>query len=233
MPSTFIAPSRCQAALALALTMVLCAAAPGATSTPLAFEQSLQIAVARSHQLASIDSAVSAARSMAVAARQLPDPVLKVGVDNLPVSGPDRFSVSKDFMTMRRIGVMQELTRAAKRERRADAYLRSADQSLAEKDAALATIERETAIAWLDSYFLQALARLAAAQTAQAEQEVLASEAGYRGGKGSLANVLAARSALAMARDGASEADRRSASASTMLARWVGADAARPLGQLP
>src|SRR5213594_2741353 len=50
--------------------------------------------------------AVAAAREMAVAAAQLPDPMLKFGIDNLPINGPDRFSVARDFMTMRRIGVM-------------------------------------------------------------------------------------------------------------------------------
>lgn len=232
MRSTTIMPRPYR--LALAFTLLLCAQAPAVfAAAPLGFEQSLRIAVARSRQLAGIDAAVSASRGMAVAARQLPDPVLRFGVDNLPVSGPDRFSLSNDFMTMRRLGVMQELTRTDKRERRADAYERAADQSMAEKAAATAAIERDTAIAWLDSYYLQALSRLAATQTVQAEREVVASEAAYRGGKGSLANVLAARSLLAMAQDRASEAARRSAGAATVLARWIGAEAERPLAQLP
>jgi hypothetical protein len=54
---------------------------------------------------------------MAAAAGQLPDPVLKLGLNNLPIDGPDRYSVTRDFMTMRSVGVMQELTRAEKRER--------------------------------------------------------------------------------------------------------------------
>src|SRR5438128_1439803 len=85
-----------------------------------AFAQSLQDAqrraLERSRQLAAQDFAVTASREMAVAAGQLPDPVLKLGVDNLPISGSDQFSLTRDFMTMRRIGVMQELTRGEKRE---------------------------------------------------------------------------------------------------------------------
>jgi outer membrane protein TolC len=230
MRSTIIATSRFR--LGIAFTLLLCAE-PLAFAAPLGLEQAQRIAVSRSHTLAGINAAVSASRDMAVAARQLPDPVIKLGVDNLPVGGPDRFSLSNDFMTMRRLGVMQELTRSDKRERRADAYLRAADKSLAEKDAVTAAIERDTAIAWLDSYFLRELSLLAAGQTAQAENEVAASEAAYRGGKGSLADVLAARSALVMAQDRASDAARRSASAATMLARWIGAEAESPLAQLP
>ena len=74
-----------------------------------------RIAVERSRQLAAQDASITAAREMAVAAGQLPDPVLKLGIDNLPVDGADRFSLTRDFMTMRRIGVMQEFTRDDKR----------------------------------------------------------------------------------------------------------------------
>ena len=61
------------------------------------------------------DAAARGAREMAVAAGQLPDPVLRAGVDNLPVNGPDAWSLDRDFMTMRRIGVMQEYVSSAKR----------------------------------------------------------------------------------------------------------------------
>lgn len=233
MHFTTTSARRWRRAFLAALLLLAFGSSAIADSEPLGFEQSLQIAVARSRQLAGIDSAVAASREMAVAARQLPDPILKVGVDNLPVSGADRFSLSDDFMTMRRIGVVQELTGAVKRDRRADAFQREADQALAERQAAAVAIERDTAIAWLDSFFYQALAQLAADRVAQAQQEIQASEGAYRGGKGSLAEVLAARSALAMAEDRASEAQRRRTSAATVLARWIGDAAARPLAPPP
>ena len=70
---------------------------------PLTLADAQQRAVARSRQLAAQGFSVQAAREMAAAAERLPDPVLKAGVDNLPVSGPDRFSTGGDFMTMRRL----------------------------------------------------------------------------------------------------------------------------------
>src|SRR2546426_11497388 len=115
-------------------------------------------AVERSRQLAAQDSAVAASREMAVAAGQLPDPVLKLGVDNLPVNGSDRFSLTRDFMTMRRIGAMQELTRGQKRELRAQRFDREAEKSLAEKSAAVAAIQRDTALVWLDRFYAEAMA---------------------------------------------------------------------------
>src|SRR6266850_6045637 len=94
-------------------------------------------AVERSRQLVAQDAAVAASRDMAVVAAQLPDPVLKLGVDNLPVEGSDRFSVTRDFMTMRRIGLMQEMTRGEKRELRAQRYAGEANKAAAEKAAAI------------------------------------------------------------------------------------------------
>ena len=195
------------------------AAPPG-----LSLAEAQQRALARSRQLPAQDAVIAAAREMAVAAGQLPDPVLKAGVDNLPVSGPDRYRIGSDFMTMRRIGVMQELTRADKRQLRAAQYERAADKADAEKTLVTANIERDTALAWLDLYYAVRMADVTQDQVSQAGLELQAAEGAYRGGKGSQADVFTARSAIAAAEDRASEANRRVKTARTMLARWVGAD---------
>lgn len=204
-------------------------AAPAAL--PLAEAQ--QLAIQRSRQLPAQDAAVAASRQMAVAAAQLPDPVLKLGVDNLPVNGPDRFSVGSDFMTMRRIGVMQEFTRADKRQLRADRFEREAEKTLAEKDKTIAAIERDTALVWLDRYYAERMAAAIAEQESQARLEIQAAESAYRAGRGSQADIFAARSALALFDDRASEFRRRILNANTMLARWIGPAADMPLAGKP
>src|SRR5258708_8997756 len=146
-------------------------------------------AVERSRQVAAQDAAVTASREMAVAAAQLPDPVLKLGVDNLPVNGADRVSLTRDFMTMRRIGLMQELTREKKRELRGQKIEREADKSTAAEDAAIAPIQRDSAIAWLERYYAEAMAAVLAEQAAQARTEIIAAEGAYRGGRGSQAGA--------------------------------------------
>lgn len=204
---------------------LLMLALPPASAGPLTIEAAQQLALGQSRKLAARDASIAAARDMAVAAGQLPDPVLKAGIDNLPVSGPDRFSLSSDFMTMRRIGVMQELPAAAKRQLRAGAFERAADKAGAEKALAAAGIMRDTALAWLDLYFAGAAAQVVREQTAEAELELRAAEGAYKGGGGSQADVLAARGAKAMVHDRASEAERRVQNARIALGRWVGPDA--------
>jgi outer membrane protein TolC len=212
--------------------MVLCAAAPARAQT-LSIEDAQRRAVERSRGLAAQDLAVSASREMAVAAGQLPDPVLKLGIDNLPVNGGDRFSVTRDFMTMRRIGVMQELTRGAKRELRAQRFEREAEKSVAEKNAALAEIERDTALAWLDRYYAEAMVAVMREQLAQARLEVQAAEAAYRGARAGQADVFAAHSTTASLEDRTSELESRVRVAKSNLARWIGEGADAPLAAAP
>jgi outer membrane protein TolC len=170
---------------------------------------------------------------MAVAAGQLPDPTLKFGIDNLPVTGPDRFSLTRDFMTMRRIGVMQELTRGEKRELRAQRFEREAEKSSAEKTGTIAAIQRDTALGWLDRFYAEAMARVIAEQADQVRREIVAAEGAYRGGRGTQADVISAHSALAALEERASEYASRIRVAKANLARWIGEDADAPLAPKP
>jgi outer membrane protein TolC len=206
----------------LVLSLLGSGIAAFAAAPPLTLGQAQQQAVARSRLLAAQDLAIAGSREMAVAAAQLPDPVLKAGIDNVPVSGGDRFSLGNDSMTMRRIGVSQELTRADKRQWRAARFEGEALKSEAQKDVVLAAIQRDTAIAWLERYYTEQMAALIGAQADQARQEIEAAEAAYRGGRGTQADVLAARSALLLLGDRASEIDFRLHAARTKLARWTG-----------
>ncbi len=205
------------------------AAAPYASAqTTLTLAEAQRLAIARSQQLAAQDSMVSSAREMAIAAGQLPDPVLKLGVDNVPVTGADRFSIGTDFMTMRRIGLMQEITRGDKRKLKAERYEREANRALTEKVVATAELQKSTALAWLDRYYLERTRAAVAAQAAEAKLEIEAAEGAYRAGRGSQADIFTARTSRAALDDRLSELDRRIRNARTMLARWVGpaADAA-------
>ena len=216
----------------LGLAALACSAGAVAVQ-PLSLAQAQQRAVERSSQLTAQDRAVSASREMAVAAGQLPDPVLKFGIDNLPVNGADQFSIGNDFMTQRRIGLAQEFTRAEKRQLRAARYEREADRYAAEKAAMLAEIQRNTASAWLDRYYAEAMSAAIAEQMEQVRREILAADGAYRAGRGSQADVLAARGVLAGLEDRASESARRIATAKIALARWIGEAADAPLDVRP
>ncbi|MEO6319695.1 MAG: TolC family protein, partial [Polaromonas sp.] len=199
----------------------------------LSLPQAQRLAAARSQQLVAQDAATKAAREMAVSAGQLPDPVLKLGVNNLPVNGPDQFSLTRDFMTMRSVGVMQEITRRGKREARTARFEREAETAEAGRQVALASLQRDTAIAWLDRFYQERMRGLLLTQRDEAKLQIDAADATYRGGRGSQTDLFAARSAVAQLEDRVAQAERQIETATTQLARWVGAEAAKPLDTPP
>ena len=204
-------------------------AAVANASTGLTLAEALSLAESRSSQLTGADYAAQASREMAVAAAQLPDPVATMGISNLPVNGSDAWSLTRDFMTMASVGVMQEFTGKEKREARADRYQREADKSVADRAAGVASLQRDAAIAWLDRYYAEAMLAVVAEQSGQARTEIEGAESAYRAGRGNLADLLAARSALAMLDDRASEIGRKVRAARIALARWIGERADAPL----
>jgi len=206
----------------------LVAPATAGSADVLTFQDALRIAAERSSKLVARDAAAQAARDMAVAAGQLPDPTLKLGLNNLPVNGPDAWSVTSDFMTMRSIGLSQEFTREAKRKARSDRFEREADVAAAGRTLALAALQRDTALAWLDRHYQERLRETLIGQRDEATLQVEAADVAYRSARGSQADVFAARTSVALIEDRIAQVDRQIAIAIGQLARWVG-----PMAQLP
>ena len=220
-----------QRSFAICVVILLCAWSAGSEALTLAEAQ--KRALDRSRQLDAQSAGITSSREMARAAGQLPDPVLRVGIDNVPIDGEDRFSLTRDFMTMRRIGVMQEFTRSEKRNARRERYEREGDARESERDAAIAAIQRDTAIAWLDRSYLEAMDAAVRDFVHASETEVQSAEASFRAGKGAEAEVFMARGALAMARDRQDQLARQLRAARITLARWTGGALEEPLSGPP
>ncbi len=218
---------------AVAALTVVCVL-PSWAADPLTLAEAQQIAAARSQQLLAQDALTTAAREQAVAAAQLPDPVLKLGIDNLPVNGEDRFSLTNDFMTQRRIGLMQEIPRAEKRQLRAERFERDARRAQAQRQFTLANVQRDTALAWLDRYYIQAQRELVSQQVEEAQLQVQAADVAFRTGRGSQADAFAARAAMLALQDRLQQVDQQLRNATLALARWVGTtEAQRPVSGQP
>ena len=229
----FNRPRVMRATLAFVLLSGLSSPRAQAAGADLTLAQAQQRALARSRSLPARDASIAAARELAKAASRLPDPVLRAGIDTLPVSGAERFNIGADFMTMRRIGVMQEFTALEKRQLRASQLDATAEKASAEKEAEIARIEQETALAWFELYFAKQVADLGRQQLAQAQLDLEAAQAAYRSGKGNQGDVFAARGRIGAAQDKESEFDTRVRAARSMLARWAGPDADVATAALP
>lgn len=200
---------------------------------PLTLQAALRAAEERSYALVAQDAAARSAREMAVAAARLPDPMLQLSVENLPVDGPMRFSLTDDFMTMRSVGLSQTFTRADKRRAQAARLEREADTAQAARAMQLAELRRGTALAWFDRYFQEQMVTLLSKQRDEAALQIEAAEAAYRAGRGAQADVFTTRSSVALIEDRIRAAQAREANAVTAMRRWVGERAGAPLGEAP
>jgi len=203
--------------------------APGS----LTLNRALQAAAERSHALAAQEAAARSAQEMAVSAGQLPDPMVRFAVDNLPVDGPTRYSLSDEAMTMRSLGISQTFTPRDKRRARAAVFERKADTAQAARAMALSELYRDTALAWFDRHFQQQLVELLSRQREEARLQIEAAEAAYRGGRGPQADIFLAKSSVARIDDRIRQAEAQRDNAATTLARWVGDLGALPLGPPP
>lgn len=124
-----------------------------ACAEPLTFDTALERAARTAPSVQANQAGVEASRSASVAAGQLPDPTLSVGIDNFPVSGPPAFSFNRDDMTMARVGIEQAFPNPAKR--RAQRGRAQADIGVAEAGLAVEVqnVRLETALAWVDLYY--------------------------------------------------------------------------------
>lgn len=218
----------------LALSLIA-AAHPGwaQSAAPLSLQEAVVLASAHASDAETSRAAIQSALEMAVAGRQLPDPVLKVGVNNVPADGRDRFSIGTESMTMRSISVMQELTRSAKREARARRFEAEASSAQAQRTAALAAVQRGAAQAWLDRLYAERATVVLAEQAQSIGLMIDAARAAYRGNRGPRTDILTAELELQQLRDREDEARAAVSTARAMLQRWVGDAAVRPLGDSP
>jgi outer membrane protein TolC len=166
-------------------------------------------------------------------ARELPDPKLRFGVENLPVNGPDRFEYNSDFMTMRKIGVMQDFPNSEKRRLRGERAALERDVEAANLDAQRAGLRREVALAWLELYFAQQGRAPLVELVGELQLQLDTVSAAIAAGRQNTADALALRSAGVTAQDRVIEQDRSIERARYALAAWLREDASRPLSDAP
>lgn len=199
----------------------------------LSVHDAVQAATVRARSPSVADATAQSARAKAVAAAQLPDPVVSLSLDNVPVEGPDRFSTTRDFMTMQSIGVMQTFTRADKRNARAQRLEREAEAAQAERRVRIALVQRDTALAWFDRRAAEQRQTLRQQLRSESQLQIEAAEAALRGARALPAELIAARDALAQIDQALLDSEAEVINTRRALARWTGNPGHRPLADAP
>lgn len=204
-----------------------------AHSGSLELDAAIRMALSRAPMLSARQARVEAARQEAARAGQLPDPELMLGIDNLPITGPDALDFSADEMTQKRIGLRQVLPARAKRAAARALAARRVEEAVASGTAQAIEVRRATAQAWIDAW---AAARELHALGMLREEAVLASKvatARVSAGAESPSDALATQAEIIELdnRIAGVQAEREAAVAD--LARWTGVELAPTADDAP
>jgi len=213
-------------AWALACAAVL---APAAYAQDLSFSDALERAASEGPSVVARRAAVDAAQRSIGPAGALPDPELVLAIENVPVTGADRYRLDSDEMTMQRVGVMQEMPSfaelAARRAMaRAEAGRAGAGLEVGRLEARLGAAQ-----AWIGLYYAERRVALLQRLVSEARASAEAARERLASGAGSVDEAIEAEVEAARFEDRVDEADAAVAAMRAELRRWIGEAAGEPL----
>ena len=200
---------------------------------PLSLEEAIGHARKETPEVAASTAMLEGAQAVAPSAGRLPDPELVTGVDNLPINTADRFSFTRDFMTMRKIGVMQSFPNREKRRLQSERAERGIDIAQAE----LRKTQFDTAHAAADAWIAAAVAQESLARLRELKPETdlqaTAGRAALASGRASATEALGTQTLVAMLEDRILSFEQDAEMKRAELSRWIGAAAERPFAGIP
>jgi len=199
----------------------------------LTLDAAVKVAIERAPQLRAEAAAVEAAQSAAIAAGRLPDPELMIGATNVPIEGEDAWSLERDFMTMREIGVMQSFPSRSKLGSQRERAGAAIEVARARKQQSALEIARSTAEAWIALYSAQVVLEKLQQLRPEVQLQADSARAALRSGKGTTVDALAAEAAISDVDDEILQATRDLHAMRAELSRWIGDDASRTLAHSP
>lgn len=216
----------------LCITVVLALSlkvAPAKAEEPLTLAETIQLATQNQPLLQSLDDAAASSRQAAIAEGQLPDPKVKLGVINLPVTTSDSLRFDRDDQTMVNVGISQDMTPRKKREVASNRMLAEAEQFNTEQVATARTIERDVALAWLDVYEAQRKSELYQRMIDDMVAERKVQTASVSSGGTKTSDVLRMDTQISMTNEKRIYSQRDERKARAALARWIGKASSRSI----
>src|SRR4051794_23718065 len=235
-PNTISTPPHRRARLRarlLVVALMLASATVRAQNASFTLEAALQSATDRSAAMQAAQASERASSEAAVKAGQLPDPTLKAGIDNLPVTGPQKYTIGQDFMTMRRIGIEQEWVSGDKRQLRSILANQMVGREHDGYLVQLANVRQQTARAWLNAVYAQKAVSLQHELLEHMNHELAATKASYRGVKATAADVVQGQAMLPQTQDQVLKAEQTYKTALIALSRWTATPVSDVTGEPP
>jgi len=193
---------------------------------PLTLAEAEDLAVADEPGSAAIRALADAYEEQAVAAGQLPDPVLRVGVANFPIESG---SFSTEGMTQAQLGIRQEFPRGKSRELMTDQLRYMSAEQSEQAEARLRDVLMATRQSWLETYYWQSAEQIMSESRPFFADLVTITRSMYSVGRKTQHDVLRAELELSRLDDRLIVAQRRRAVGQAALSQWIGNDAHRSI----
>lgn len=197
-----------------------------AAEQTLRLEEAVEIAVTvEDPAYARFEARASAQEDRAVSDSQLPDPMLRTTLANVPT---DSFALDQEPMTQIQVGLRQEIPRGStlriNRERREG----EAEIERMRRAATIRKVELAVRLAWFDKFYASNAQAIVEESRTAVSDLIDALSASYAQGKLTSQDVLRAELELSLLDDKLAELDQRRAVAEAELSRYIGVDASRP-----
>ncbi len=211
-------------ATAMLITLPVLAQHP----VPLTLSAAEDLALAAEPGQQALLARAAALDERAVIAAALPDPMLRVGLNNFPIeSGGFR----TEGMTHAVIGLRQVFPAGKTRSLNARKFGLLADEMSENADARRRNVLSAVRHAWLDRYYWEQAHGLVSESRPFFSDLATITRSLYAVGRKSQQDVLRAELELSRLDDRLIEIDRQRARARAELGEWIGHDAARPLAE--
>lgn len=195
----------------------------------LEFAEARHIAEQQSPRVTAQLLQINAVESAQKAAGSLPDPKFSVGLENFPISGMDRWSLTRESMTMQRLALMQEVPNRAKRDARVASAQARVNRERAALDLQRLQIRQELSLAWIAAQAVEQREQLLVELLAENQRLQDTFPARVAGGTAQAGDLLVAQQEALALSDRRDDLQRDKAKARALLRRWVGSRADEPL----
>ena len=226
-PNNGLMPARC----AIFALIILATNALADSRVPLTITEAEDIALSAEPGREEFLARAEALTEQSVAAGQLPDPTLRVGLANYPISGG---SFSTEGMTQAQLGIRQSFPKGDSRSLSTSRLLAMADGQNRHADARDLDVLAATRYSWLETYYWHSAEAVLEESRPFFADLITITRSMYAVGRKTQYDVLRAELELARLNDRLIEANRAYAGAQAALSQWLGRDAYRsPAMKLP
>ncbi|MBU2678176.1 MAG: TolC family protein, partial [Gammaproteobacteria bacterium] len=193
---------------------------------PLTLAEAEDLALRQEPGLSEFQARADALEEQAVAAGQLPDPVLRVGLANFPIESG---GFSTEAMTQGQLGIRQAFPPGKTRSLSTQQFQSLATEMDRNADARARDVLTSVRSAWLDAYYWERAHAIVSDSRSYFDDLVTVTRSLYSVGKKDQQDVLRAELELSRLDDRLIDIERQRRTARAALSQWVGADSTRPI----